>query len=168
MWIVTKGVLFAYILLKIINSHLAIFSRTGRVVFCVPEDGVSKLGANILHNLSWKTKYQSSVLYFVSRYMNVQKYWSIFVQSVKWMLCAVVTKPVLQGKPWVVRHMCKSEQDLSPLQFSFWEHRLSYQTPQSIVILKLVCSISSLQHLVLEFGGFNCLNLEIIFQETIK
>jgi len=61
-------------------------------------------------------KNKSSVFYFLSRYMNTQKYWSIRAESVKWMLCAVVTKPVLKRQLWVVRHVCKSERDFFTLQ----------------------------------------------------
>lgn len=37
---------FCLYIIEIINSNVAIFSRAGRVVFCVPKDRVSKLRAN--------------------------------------------------------------------------------------------------------------------------
>lgn len=54
MCIATKGILLAYILLKIINSNLNNFSRAGEQLFHVPKDLASNLRANTLYNLSWK------------------------------------------------------------------------------------------------------------------
>ena len=70
-WVVTMGIFFAYILLKIINSNLVIFSRT---------PSMQTEGKHPPQSHLKKTK--SHVFYFLSIRMNTRKYWSVCAWSV--------------------------------------------------------------------------------------
>lgn len=126
MWVVTMGIFFAYILLKIINSNLAIFSRPPSMQTegkHPPQSHLKKTKSHVFSFIFWAHVWiHGNTEVFVPSQL-VNALWGYNKHSAE--------KTAVSRQA----HM-QNEQDLLPL--SFTSENTGYRTPQSVTILKLV------------------------------